>query len=392
MSNYARKNEDCKGRYGDRKRKEAQTQRNAEGRTGKITKKVDGMTLSFGQQYGIIFHDNVYPFFRIQRDSIFVEMRGVTQGRVYRKRCCRGKKLQGEVVIMKKMKKATKAKMLCSLSIVFVLVCAVSFLLVNMASGHEVDALEKQYAYAMHVGEFGDASKYLTDEVRNIWFTDIAGSGKFATTPFLVKIDEEHFAVLWEERRSSDDLESFGVYCVIIDGNGESCSEIKQFENARLSQSCQPIVYSNSILWYVDYYGSKRVFYEIDLTAPEDKIVFTIDDPTACVFGQSQTYDVASIIRNGRTMLPARYVAEAFGANVSWDAEKREVAIQGQDVELKLYLGSDIAYVNGEAVKLDTPAMVENGRTYTPVRFVAEHLGANVRWKADTRNVVLTMP
>ena len=67
---------------------------------------------------------------------------------------------------MKKMKKATKAKWLCSMSIVFVLICAVSFVLVNFASGHEVEALEKQYDYAMYVGEFGDASKYLTDEVR----------------------------------------------------------------------------------------------------------------------------------------------------------------------------------------------------------------------------------
>lgn len=67
---------------------------------------------------------------------------------------------------MKKMKKATKAKMLCSLSIVFVLICAISFVLVNMSSGKEVEALEKQYNYALYVGEFGDASKYLTDEVR----------------------------------------------------------------------------------------------------------------------------------------------------------------------------------------------------------------------------------
>ena len=64
------------------------------------------------------------------------------------------------------MKKAAKAKLLCSLSIVLVLICAGSFVFVNLANNHQKDALREQFDYAMYVGEFGDASKYLTDEVR----------------------------------------------------------------------------------------------------------------------------------------------------------------------------------------------------------------------------------
>ena len=109
-----------------------------------------------------------------------------------------------------------------------------------------------------------------------------------------------------------------------------------------------------------------------------------------------KTNDVAPKIVNDRTMLPARFVAENLGAEVLWDGEKELVTVKGknsktsEDVTILIYIGSDIAYVNGKEIKLDSSAFIENDRTYTPVRFISEELGASVEWIDSARKVVIT--
>ncbi|UKI38723.1 MAG: copper amine oxidase N-terminal domain-containing protein [Clostridiales bacterium] len=100
-------------------------------------------------------------------------------------------------------------------------------------------------------------------------------------------------------------------------------------------------------------------------------------------------------IVNDRTMLPARFVAENLGADVSWDGDKELVTIQGknlktsEDVTILITIGAEYAVVNGENVKLDSPAFIENDRTYTPIRFISEHLGASVEWLEKTNKKVI---
>ncbi len=124
--------------------------------------------------------------------------------------------------------------------------------------------------------------------------------------------------------------------------------------------------------------------------AENKDIVLTIDKKEASVFGEIKVNDVAPLITNGRTMLPARFVTEALGGTVSWDGEKREVTIEKEGLKLILTIDKDTAILNGEEVKLDAPAFIENGRTYTPVCFIAEALGASVSWNAETKEVTIT--
>ena len=123
-------------------------------------------------------------------------------------------------------------------------------------------------------------------------------------------------------------------------------------------------------------------------------IVLTIDEHNALVYGTTKTNDVAPKVVNDRTMLPARFVAENLGATVEWDGEKQLVTITGknekqEDVTILITIGSDYAKVNGEDVKLDSPAFVENDRTYTPIRFISENLGATVEWNETEQTVTI---
>ena len=129
--------------------------------------------------------------------------------------------------------------------------------------------------------------------------------------------------------------------------------------------------------------------------AADKQIVLTIGQKEALVFGKTKANDVAPKIVNERTMLPARFVAESLGASVDWDEAKQLVTVKGknqnnEDVIILITIGSEKAVINGKEVQLDSPAFVENNRTYTPIRFIFENLGADVQWNGAEQKVIIT--
>jgi len=126
-------------------------------------------------------------------------------------------------------------------------------------------------------------------------------------------------------------------------------------------------------------------------TASEKRqlIVLTIDQKVASVFGELVMNDVSPILRNDRTMLPIRFVAEALGGIVVWNDSLNKVTITKEDVVIEIFIGSPFALVNGSPVELDASAFIENSRTYLPLRFVAENMGATVTWDATTKKVTI---
>ena len=62
------------------------------------------------------------------------------------------------------------------------------------------------------------------------------------------------------------------------------------------------------------------------------------------------------------------------------------------DITITVVISESTAYVNGEAVELDSPAFIENDRTYTPIRFISENLGASVEWVEKDQKVIITKP
>ena len=123
---------------------------------------------------------------------------------------------------------------------------------------------------------------------------------------------------------------------------------------------------------------------------PKTVIKMTIGSKVGYVNNAEKELDVAPIIRGSSTMLPVRFVAENLGATVGWDGKTSTAILKTDDVEIKITIGADTATVNGTSVKLAAPAFIEGGRTYLPVRFVAENLGATVGWDGKTSTVTLT--
>ena len=125
-------------------------------------------------------------------------------------------------------------------------------------------------------------------------------------------------------------------------------------------------------------------------TGEYSKIIsLTVGSTLATVNGEVESTDAPPKIVNNRTMLPIRIIAENLGATVNWNAASRTVDIVKGDTSILITIDSATAYVNGKAVPLDVTAFIEHDRTYLPVRFISENLGAKVEWNGDTRTVTI---
>lgn len=121
----------------------------------------------------------------------------------------------------------------------------------------------------------------------------------------------------------------------------------------------------------------------IDKTA--QAVALALGRPQAYANGEKTHVDVANaavvpIEINGRTLVPARFIAENMGYEVGWSEQDRKVTISDGTKLLELVLDSDILYVNGEAQQMDTYAREMEGRTLVPLRVISETLGKNVFW------------
>ncbi len=92
--------------------------------------------------------------------------------------------------------------------------------------------------------------------------------------------------------------------------------------------------------------------------------------------------DVPPYIKDGRTMVPVRSVAEALDCEVEWVSEG-EIRIARGGLVVSMHIGKNAYTVNGTERQMDVPPYIKDGRTMVPVRFVAEALGAEVEFVGD---------
>ena len=105
------------------------------------------------------------------------------------------------------------------------------------------------------------------------------------------------------------------------------------------------------------------------------------------VAGKSVSYDVLPTLQNSRTFVPLRAIAEALGATVGFEDVTKTVTLTRGGTVVQLQIGNPKASVNGQPVTLDVPGVIMNGRTLVPVRFISEAFGAQVNWDDFSRTV-----
>lgn len=90
---------------------------------------------------------------------------------------------------------------------------------------------------------------------------------------------------------------------------------------------------------------------------------------------------------NGRTQVPLRIVMEQYGCQVAWNSADNAAVITKGGTAVVVPVGQPYILVNGRTVAMDTAALIQDGRTYLPIRAVLEAFGASVVWDNGTVSV-----
>lgn len=104
------------------------------------------------------------------------------------------------------------------------------------------------------------------------------------------------------------------------------------------------------------------------------------------IFPDAQPY----VDKNNRVQVPVRFVSEALGAKVGWTSKTKTVSIQLEETSVNLVIDKKTYTVTGASKQMDTAALRKSNRTFVPLRFVSEALGANVKWDSQNFTVSIT--
>jgi thiol-disulfide isomerase/thioredoxin len=131
--------------------------------------------------------------------------------------------------------------------------------------------------------------------------------------------------------------------------------------------------------------------YLIALIVQKDPIIIElqIGSKNATISGKAVTVDPPPYIKSGTTLVPLRFISEAFGAEIEWLPKqgKGTIIIKLKEHLVQIEIGNTQAMVNGKAMTLIVAPEIVNGRTFVPLRFISEAFGAKVEWIAETQTI-----
>jgi hypothetical protein len=122
---------------------------------------------------------------------------------------------------------------------------------------------------------------------------------------------------------------------------------------------------------------------------PAQQVFAADNEVTIIVNGIKLSMEQPAVIRTGRVLVPLRSIFEALGAVLDWDPKTQTVSAEKEGKDVILVINEKVAKVNKKEKDLDVPPVIINGRTYVPLRFSAESLGATIEWDNDTKTATI---
>ena len=135
---------------------------------------------------------------------------------------------------------------------------------------------------------------------------------------------------------------------------------------------------ANAVVGYVAEEGSYFVVEKEGLTT----ISMQIGNKHVALNNENKILDAAPLISQNRTMVPLRFIAEAFGADVSWEQDTKTVTIVIDGKVLTMRINQDLEGFGAAPI-------ISSGRTMVPISYISKELGANVIWVPSTKTVAI---
>ncbi len=118
--------------------------------------------------------------------------------------------------------------------------------------------------------------------------------------------------------------------------------------------------------------------YPIKLTLQAIKVMYQ---------GQVLRFDQPPVVISGRTLVPMKFIFEAFGMDVAYEATTKTITATDKTHKVVLVLGKSTAMVDGVELALDVPVSAIAGRTMVPLKFIGQSIGLEVTYDGALRTV-----
>ena len=114
------------------------------------------------------------------------------------------------------------------------------------------------------------------------------------------------------------------------------------------------------------------------------------DNISVYINNEQQKFSASPIIENNTTLVPMRDIFSYFDYKINWDDNTKTVVASKDNYNITLSIGDKTAYINDKKYDLSTPAIIKNSKTFVPLRFIAESTGADVVWDKSKKSVIIT--
>jgi|GEM_PF-2223890 len=143
-------------------------------------------------------------------------------------------------------------------------------------------------------------------------------------------------------------------------------------------------------------YGFNSIFTEwwhfVDSDINKYAVVKSLEIPVQVRFildNSSMDLNYPVYMSNDRLIVSLRDICGALGADIEWDESNRLITVTKGRVNVKMKIGDKAAMINDKPVELDVAPRVICMRTFVPLRFISQALGANVNWLGTTKTVLI---
>ncbi|NTU61262.1 MAG: M28 family peptidase, partial [Caldiserica bacterium] len=138
-------------------------------------------------------------------------------------------------------------------------------------------------------------------------------------------------------------------------------------------------------------FGTKEIPVTVITPSSERVVKIQIGNKKGTIGGEEVTLSQPPFIDGGTTMVPYRFLGEAFGATIEWIAESKTVRATLGRTTVELVIGQKTAKVNGVPTTLSKAPIIVKGSTFVPFRFIGEAFKAKVDWFQETKTIAVTM-
>ena len=236
------------------------------------------------------------------------------------------------------------------------------------------------------------------------WLNEIIGVETFATSmKSLHDMSEQDWAAAMS-KAGDFDITNYNISAFFVQINGQEYVEIDEsFDFVDDGDSRKDVT-----LFYIDGIGNmyEYSYWSYDPSLPHfaafNNMISSVNyQAPASAGGTIRIYvngsevfpDAAPVIKNDRTLVPIRAVAEVLGYSVSWDAPNKCVTMSKPGFDIQVMIGStsitSYYFSQPQYGYMDVVAEIIQNRTFIPLRAVAEAMGCEVSWDGTERSVYI---